>query len=334
MQVSRDLKTRECTPRDARPGARPARRNGFVLLARRWLRRAGWAGGLAAGVLAQAGALGCGGAKPKDVQSGEVFRDLRELYCDSAGNEMVSVDGNGDGRVDIRQYMRDGVLRCATYDLNHNGRIDMTQIYDENGTTLLQSVYDFDFDGRPDQLTYYSGGKARQHHLDTDFDRVIDTWITCDEDGWVSGIERQRQRGPGGRDTFEVYERGVLTAASYDTNRSGAVDRWEVYEGGRLVKVRFDDNGDGQVDREDEVEASKAVSVMKPFACESSPVGFAEGAVPPNRSTPALRASGAAAGAEAGAPAADDAGDEGSEAQPSEEAEGQEGTDEAAGSDA
>ncbi len=338
MQVIRDLRTRNGGPRDAGAGRDfGCKRDIFLATASRVLRGSGWACGLVAGLFGPMAALGCGGAKPQDVQATEGFRDLRDLYCSSSGNDMIEVDGNGDGRVDIRQYTRDGVLRCATYDLNHNGRLDMTQVYDENGTTLLQSVYDFDFDGRPDQITYYSAGKARQHHLDTDFDRVIDTWITCDEDGWVSGIERQRHRGPGGRDTFEVYERGVLAAASYDTNRSGAVDRWEVYEEGRLIKVRFDDNGDGNVDREDEVEASTAVGVMKPFSCESSPVGFADGAAAPNR--PAQSASDAAAAGSASKNAADKA-ESGavqggqSDEDPSEDGEDSAGQNNAAGGDA
>lgn len=267
----------------------------------------------------------CGGSdaskKASDTGPQGEYRDRRAQFCNGRGGQIVAVDGDDDGRIDIRQYLRGGVQRCATFDLNHDGRLDMVQVYEPNGATLLQGVYDFDFDGRADQLSFFKAGRAREHHLDTDFDRRIDTWISCDEDGWVSRIERQRKRRDG-RDIFESYKRGVLVEAEYDTNADGMVNRWERYEDGKLVLVRFDEDRDGKSDREESEGFNQGVGKpLQPFSCDVTTTAAREGASSAAGAEGADKAAGADEAAAAEGEAAEDestapAGENAADAQP------------------
>ncbi|UJR81182.1 hypothetical protein [Sandaracinus amylolyticus] len=241
---------------------------------------------------------GCGGNSavgdtPRGSRGDQAVRE----QCNPQGREVRAVDVNNDANPDIRHVYEGGVERCAQYDMNFDGMIDVTRFFAEDGSTPIREEHDFDFDGRLDQISYLENGVVVRSELDTNFDNVIDTWLWC-EGNLLSRSERDRRHG-GRPDTWEEFESGVLHEARYDENNDGQPDRWEVFERGRLTQIRRDTDVDGQPDQTEDIPADSAGQAETPMTCDGSEVAAVEEPPAPPPAAPATTTDTATSGGEA-----------------------------------
>jgi hypothetical protein len=122
---------------------------------------------------------------------------------DESGNEILvrkERDLNGDGRVDSwERYEPDGSLSRVAYDLDFDGKPDVTLYFEKD--QLVRKELAFGFDGVPRAFAYYEKGKLVRKERDTNGDGKIDTW--------------------------EYWEDGELDRVGVDLDGDGQVDRWE-----------------------------------------------------------------------------------------------------------
>jgi hypothetical protein len=133
---------------------------------------------------------GCGGSqkpKPGEVVARKLV-PLARRACN--GEREALVDVNGDGLADLRHVYNGRVEACTEIDLNFDGHVDLTRLFDTSGTVAYEQ-FDLDFDGKLDQQSFYTGGKLARKELDTNFDRMVDTWVWCDGP-YLGRLERDR----------------------------------------------------------------------------------------------------------------------------------------------
>src|SRR5581483_3747212 len=153
--------------------------------------------------------------------------------CSDKGKQIVTADTNLDKKPDVWKFFTTvqqggqsvSVLSCKQVDLNHDGKIDVVQYYDETGNQMTLEEADLDFDGQFDVTIYYVNGKKVRKEEDTNLDKKPDVW-TFYEDDKIVRIER-------------------------DTDYNGKVDEWQYYEGGKLDRIGYDTSGAGRVDKWD-----------------------------------------------------------------------------------
>lgn len=150
-------------------------------------------------------AAGCRGDAPARAQ-GVYAHDSRVLL-------RLDYDYDGDGRVDVRTYMRDGRPVRLEGDGNGDGVIDRWEYYGRGGELLR------------------IGGSTRGDGLE-------DTWVhTKGEQRFV-----EISTGRDGRiDRREVYQGDMLVGVESDTNFDGLPDRWEEFRDGAVVRLMLDD---------------------------------------------------------------------------------------------
>ena len=216
------------------------------------------------------GSVGCGGSEPESKTANDVPREvfpLRRRVCE--GDDEKLEDVNGDGRANLRHVYRDGKEACAEIDMNLDGRIDVTRLFDDNGQMVMEQ-HDFDFDGRLDQQVFYEAGAMIRKEVDTNFDKLVDTWIWCDG-SFVKHLERDRKH-TGFVDTWEDYVSGNLVAIRYDANNDGKPERWEQYRAGHLYQVQLDANLDGQPDDPIPQDGDVGGPAVEAVSCDGNPI--------------------------------------------------------------
>jgi hypothetical protein len=153
--------------------------------------------------------------------------------CSDKGKQIVTADTNLDKKPDVWKFFTSvqqggqtvSVLSCKQVDLNHDGKVDVVQYYDESGNQITLEEADLDFDGQFDVTIYYVNGKKVRKEEDTNLDKRPDVW-TYYEDDKIVRIER-------------------------DTDYNGKVDEWQYYEAGKLDRIGYDTTGTGRLDRWD-----------------------------------------------------------------------------------
>jgi hypothetical protein len=125
----------------------------------------------------------------------------------------VDYDYNGDGAIDVRTYMRDGVPVRLEGDTNGDGLVDRWEYYDGSGE-LIRIGGSTEADGR--------------------------------EDMWVRTVGAERHveistRRDGAIDRREIYRGEQLVRAESDTNHDGVPDRWEAFTGGAVTELLLDE---------------------------------------------------------------------------------------------
>jgi hypothetical protein len=119
------------------------------------------------------------------------------------GKEVVvrkEKDLNNDGRVDSwEEFEADGTLAKLTYDMDFDGKPDVTLFFEKD--QLVRKAYAFGFDGIPHSFNFYEKGKLVRKERDTNGDGRIDTW--------------------------EYWEDGEVDRVGVDVDGDGQVDRWE-----------------------------------------------------------------------------------------------------------
>ena len=136
------------------------------------------------------------------------------------GGGQASLDQDGDGHADAWWYYQDsGELREYRADMNGDGRVDITTLF-ESG---LPSSGEQDLDGNG----HFEG---RWRH------RGLESWLTEDRNG--DGVIEYR----------EAWSRGLLTQQSwYDLE--GQLIKRAHYQLGHLIYSEEDRDGDGELDR-------------------------------------------------------------------------------------
>jgi hypothetical protein len=254
---------------------------------------------------------GCGGAEKKPVNllpsdSAREATALKRRGCGEGRERLVDV--NDDGYANVRHVSDGNRPVCTEIDLNLDGRVDVTRVFDAAGQTSFEQ-FDLDFDGRLDQHSFYEGGKLLRKELDTNFDRMVDTWVWC-SGPYLARMERDRHRR-GRVDTWEDYERGLLSGVAYDDNADGKAERWEKYRLGRLTEVMLDMNKDGKPDHSEQPTSGFEGAAPEPVSCDgelvpaASPEQRQASAPPPPPTPPSEPAADGAAAPAPDAPAAD-----------------------------
>jgi hypothetical protein len=109
-------------------------------------------------------------------------------------------DLNNDGKVDSwEEFGPDGALARVTYDMDFDGKADVTLYFEKD--QLVRKEYAFGFDGVPHSFSYYEKNKLVRKERDTHGDGKIDTW--------------------------EYWENGEVDRVGLDLDGDGQVDRWE-----------------------------------------------------------------------------------------------------------
>ena len=144
-----------------------------------------------------------------------------------AGSSVKTFDFNGDRKIDswvIHASSKDanvlGPIIERRTDLNFDGRIDITQYYQDE--LIQREEIDLDFDGVIDMRSTYESGVILKSELDLGFDGKTDLW--------------------------RYYVDGKLVRKERDTNGGGQVDQWEYFEKDVLNRIGRDINGDGSID--------------------------------------------------------------------------------------
>src|SRR5690554_865023 len=164
---------------------------------------------------------GCAGSSGNSRASSEPVRPERLRYdnLDLSSFEMRGYDINEDGNDDVFRFFEGGVLRVERFDLNFDGRVDMTAYYDRSGQ-LVEEEFQLDYDELVDTVRHYESGVLAEKQVSIDFDGRFPLVKFYDTKGELLRIER-------------------------DSNQDGNVDVWEYYSEGRLVRVGRDADGDG-----------------------------------------------------------------------------------------
>jgi len=143
------------------------------------------------------------------------------------GETLSTYDLTRSGKPNVWKYTRRGadgkerVVRRES-DLNHDGRIDVWEYFDDAGA-LERQIVDLDFDGKADAVLHFEKGQLVRKELSFGFD--------------------------GKPHVVAYYEKGKLVRKEKDDNGDGKIDTWEYWEGGELDRVGVDIDGDGKVDR-------------------------------------------------------------------------------------
>jgi hypothetical protein len=164
--------------------------------------------GFHVGVLVLVLGSGVAGCAPPGRAFGVYTHDARVLV-------RVDYDYNGDGRIDVRTYMRGARPVRLEGDANGDGRIDRWEYYGPSGE-LQRIGASTQLDGREDTWVRTAGG---ERHVE----------ISTRRDGTV--------------DRRESYRGETLVRTEADTNHDGLPDTWQEFSEGALVRLLLDESG-------------------------------------------------------------------------------------------
>jgi len=132
-------------------------------------------------------------------QLGDVTNYIRVGEGSETGNLVrKEIDLNFDGKVDIIQIWKDGVMTQEQIDADFDGQMEWTDFY--SAGERIRAEWDTQFDGQPDIIRHYEGGKLKKLEMDTDGNQTMDYW--------------------------EYYEDGVMQRSGQDTTGDGKIDQW------------------------------------------------------------------------------------------------------------
>jgi hypothetical protein len=150
-----------------------------------------------------------------------------------ANEVLTEYDLTHDGKPDVWKYaLPDAagkeVLLRKEKDLNGDGRPDTWEKYGEDGT-LVRAVYDLDFDGKPDVTLFYEKEQLVRKEMAFGFDGVPRSWSYYEK---AKLVRKERDtNGDGKVDAWEYWEDGEIDRIGVDQDGDGEVDRWEARKG-------------------------------------------------------------------------------------------------------
>ncbi len=127
-------------------------------------------------------------------------------------------------KITVKDATGKEILVRKEKDLNGDGKIDTWEMYAPAGS-LVRAVYDLDFDGKPDVTLFFEKDQLVKKELAFGFDGVPRTWNYY-EKGKLVRKERDTN-GDGRVDTWEYWENGEIDRIGVDLDGDGQVDRWE-----------------------------------------------------------------------------------------------------------
>lgn len=145
------------------------------------------------------------------------------------GEVLSEFDINRDGRPDVWKFVltdRDGkeTLVRKEKDLNGDARVDAWEGYGPDGT-ITKLVYDLDFDGRPDVTLTFEKEQLVSKEYALGFDGVSRS-TSFFEKGKL--VRKERDTNSDGKvDYWEYWEGGEIDRIGQDLDGDGQVDRWE-----------------------------------------------------------------------------------------------------------
>jgi hypothetical protein len=133
-----------------------------------------------------------------------------------------------------------GKLERLTLDRNGDGRVDTWAVMD--GVHLQSIEIDRHETGHPDRWEYYAEATtaaAGRSSAGTALDRK------------AMLVRAEEANGPDGKTVTrrEFYTDGVIARVEEDTDFDGRTDKWEWYEHGALARMDLDLSGRGKADR-------------------------------------------------------------------------------------
>ncbi|HEX9306175.1 MAG TPA: hypothetical protein VF894_01715 [Anaeromyxobacter sp.] len=145
------------------------------------------------------------------------------------GEALNEYDLTHDGKTDVWKYsVKDAsgkeVLLRKEKDLNGDGKVDSWEKYGPDGT-LVRVVFDLDFDGKPDVTLFYEKDQLVRKEMAFGFDGLPRAWNYY-EKGKLTRKERDTN-GDGNVDSWEYWENGEIDRIGVDLDGDGQVDRWE-----------------------------------------------------------------------------------------------------------
>ena len=183
-------------------------------------------------ILPLAGLLACAGPQkpnPASAAAAQPTVFVPKGFEHQPGEIVTEYDLTHDGKPDVWKYtLKDAsgkeILLRKEKDLNGDGKIDAWEKYAPDGS-LVRVVYDLDFDGKPDVTLYFEKDQLVKKEMAFGFDGVPRTWFFY-EKGKLVRKERDTN-GDGNVDVWEYWENGEIDRIGYDTDGDGQVDRWE-----------------------------------------------------------------------------------------------------------
>jgi hypothetical protein len=103
--------------------------------------------------------------------------------------DLHEADTNGDGKTDQWIERVDGKLTMVKTDRNHDGVVDHTVAYDEDGRKSMEEM-DFNLDGKIDDYSYYESGTLTAREIDSNNDGRVDLWVYLSEGVYIRRYER------------------------------------------------------------------------------------------------------------------------------------------------
>jgi len=142
---------------------------------------------------------------------------------------VAEYDLNRDGKPDLWKYTRKDatgkeILVRKEKDLNGDGRVDTWELYAPDGS-LVRVVYDLDFDGKPDVTLFFEKDQLVKKEYALGFEGKGRSWSYY-EKGKLVRKERDTV-GDGKVHYWEYWENGEIDRIGIDLDGDGQVDKWE-----------------------------------------------------------------------------------------------------------
>ena len=195
--------------------------------------------------------------KKGDTATSDAPKALEHEKCDDSMGR-VEITGSQKDKPELKQVFDTTTGReiCRVADLNHDGKPDMYEYYNADGT-LRRREGAYETSDAISEVQYYEGGKLVRRERDTTGQRKIDTWDTYDP---ATGKLSKRER---------------------DNNGDGKVDQWWTWEGNGNVTIAIDRNGDGQPDPNETITVGPNGQAIAPASTSSQDSDAGAAAAPP-----------------------------------------------------
>ncbi len=155
--------------------------------------------------------------------------DPLQAHAKRADEALTEIDLDHDGKTDVWKFSRrtlEGkqVVVRQEKDLNGDGKIDVWEEYGEDGV-LVKQTFDLDFDGKPDVTLFLEKGQLVRKEYAFAFDGKPRAWAFYEKNKLV---RRERDLdGDGKIDVWEYWENGEIDRIGIDVDHDGRIDRWE-----------------------------------------------------------------------------------------------------------
>jgi len=169
--------------------------------------------------------MGCSHTKPSIIEDEIKGPSVITNIKGKKGMSIDKADLDGDGKPDAYIYYKvDPKTKRKTlvkkeFDLNNDGKIDITKYFDAKGNQIKDEV-DQDFDGKVDHIVVYKKNKVYMVLLSLTFD--------------------------GKFDEKEFFDKGKLMLIKRSTKKNGIFDEFQYFVHGRLIRIGWDKDGNGQ----------------------------------------------------------------------------------------